>query len=592
MGDAVLGDNGQQTKANVKRKDNKMKQIKTILTNNGAGAEKAPCTAMPETGATESLPMEYEGISYERIVTALLERWDIYGEPAEGNRNSVLYKLVRELRYICDFSAQRLMAVIPGWGLNEEERHHTIASAVASPRGTNLPADVKAVLMALKGEGGEVYAQTVDLNPMPPRLPFVLEFFVLRYQHNWRAVLLASLPILGNLLSRLRSQYFDGKMECPIFLTAIVGSQASGKSFLNDMYDTLAELMLLDDQESLRREEEYKQRVRRAKNAKQQPEQETFPVRCIPPTVSNTQLLRRAAWNNGLSLLSFAPEIDTVVRSCKAGAWAQKSDIYRIGFESGLYGQDFANENAFAAVVRLRYNLLFSGTDMAMKKFFQNVENGMNSRFCFAQMTDDRGQKIQQRPSDPRKLKRLKEKLQSLYELGSNPDPNATVTCTLKRTLKALDQWTDDRIAEYMETGNEALDILRRRSCLIGFRAGMVAWALEGCKETKAVVDFALWVATETLQQQMAFFGAELNRQDEENRRIREKGFLEMKRTRNMKLFSCLPDTFTKADLVELRRSKGLEGECAYIITRWISLGLIVRTGQTITKTPKGLAFS
>ena len=391
-----------------------MKQIKTILTNNGAGAEKAPCTAITEAAATSSLPMEYEGISYERIVTALLERWDIYGEPAEGNRNTVLYRLARDLRYICDFSVQRLMAVIPHWGLGEEERRHTVASALASPRGTQLPADMRAVLGALKGEGGDASALAVDLNPLPQKLPFLLDFLVRRYPRNRRCVLLASLPILGTLLSRLRSTYLDGATESPIFMTAIVGAQASGKSFLNELYTLLAAPMLEDDRESMRREEEYKQRVRRAKNAKQQPEQETFPVRCIPPTVSNTQLLRRAAWNNGLSLLSFAPEIDTVVRSCKAGAWAQKSDIYRIGFESGLYGQDFANENAFAAVVRLRYNLLFSGTDMAMKKFFQNVENGMNSRFCFAQMTDDRGQKIQQRPSDPRKLKRLKEKLQSL----------------------------------------------------------------------------------------------------------------------------------------------------------------------------------
>ena len=561
-----------------------MKQVKTILTNNGAGAEKAPCTAMPEAAATSSLPMEYEGISYERIVTALLERWDIYGEPAEGNRNTVLYRLARDLRYICDFSVQRLMAVIPHWGLGEEERRHTVASALASPRGTQLPVDMRAVLGALKGEGGEVPSPAIDLNPMPERLPFVLAYFAKRFERNWRCVLLASLPILGNLLSRLRSQYLDGKMECPVFLTAIVGSQASGKSFLNELYDTLAAPMLEDDRESLRKEHEYKEKLRRAKNTKQQPEMETFPVRCLPANVSNTQLLKRADQNGGLSVLSFAPEIDTVVRSNNAGAWAQKSDIYRVGFEAGMYGQDFASESSYSAVVQLRYNLLFSGTDMAMKKFFQNVENGMNSRFCFAQMADDRGQKVQRAPHNSNQTEKVKREVQRLYELGSNPDPDATVTCTLNRTLKALDQWTDQRIAEYMETGNEALDILRRRSCLIGFRAGMVAWALEGCKETNAVVDFAQWVATETLLQQMAFFGRELNRQDAENRRIREEGMRELYKTKNMKLYSDLPAEFCKADLAELRRRNGLEGECAYIITGWLKRGLVERLGRGFRK--------
>jgi len=371
-----------------------MKQIKTILNNNGAGAEKAACAAMslPEA-AMENVCTTFEGLGYDRIVAALLERWGIYGTPAEGNRNTILYRLARELRYITDFSAAKLLAVIPAWGLGEEERRHTVASALTSPRGTQLPADVRAVLSALKGEGGEASSLPIDLNPLPQRLPFLLDFLVRRYPRNRRCVLLASLPVLGTLLSRLRSLYLDGAMESPIFMTAIIGAQASGKSFLNEMYSLLAEPMLEDDRESMRREHEYREKVRRAKNSKQQPELETFPVRCLPANVSNTQLLKRADQNGGLSVLSFAPEIDTVVRSCKAGAWAQKSDIYRIGFEAGMYGQDFASENSYSAVVELRYNLLFSGTDMAMKKFFQNVENGMNSRFCFAQMADDRGEK-------------------------------------------------------------------------------------------------------------------------------------------------------------------------------------------------------
>ena len=573
-----------------------MKQIKTILQNNGAGTERVSATTMPQAQPavapqdTKPAKADYNGTPYSLIVEALLARWGIFGEPAEGNRNTTLYRLVRELRYICDFNAACILDVTPDWGLPAEERRQTVNSALQSPRGTHLPDDLKAVLGQLGDEvSHETGGEAPELNPMPQRLPFLLAYFVQRYRLNWRCVLMASLPILGNLLSRLRSQYLDGQMESPIFLTAIVGSQASGKSFINELYNVLAAPMLEEDQESLRLEEEYKEKVRRAKNAKNQPEKETFPLRCIPSTVSNTQLLRRAAQNNGLSLLSFAPEIDTVLRSCKAGAWAQKSDIYRIGFEAGLYGQDFANENAFAAMVRLRYNLLFSGTDMAMKNFFKNVENGMNSRFCFAQMADDRGQKIQFKPHDSKKIKRVEQEVRRLYELGSDPNPENTITFKLRRTLEALDKWTDERIAEYYESGNEALDILRRRSCLIGFRAGMVAWALEGCRETTKVTDFALWVATETLLQQMAFFGHSLNKQDEENRQIRERGKKEMYKTKNIRLLSELPDPFTKSDLVKLRRKYNMEGECAYIITRWLKAGFVDYDGKQYKKiaTPK-----
>lgn len=69
----------------------------------------------------ENVCTTFEGLGYDRIVAALLERWGIYGTPAEGNRNTILYRLARELRYITDFSAAKLLAVIPAWGLGEEE---------------------------------------------------------------------------------------------------------------------------------------------------------------------------------------------------------------------------------------------------------------------------------------------------------------------------------------------------------------------------------------------------------------------------------------------------------------------------------------
>ena len=528
--------------------------------------------------------VDYEGIPYQDIVKRLLQRWGIYGEPAQGARNSTLYRLAREVRYICDFSVPYVLQVIPSWGLGEQERQQTVSSAVGSPRGTRLPADIEAVITELRreGEDGErtETPQNVaeQLNPLP-RLPRLIDFFVRRNPRNERAVVLATLPILGNLLCRLRSRYLDGTMESPIFMSVIVGPQASGKSFLRDIYETLGAPMLEADREQLRKEREYKDKVRKAKNAKQQPELEEFTLRCLPATISNTQLLRRVDQNHGLSILSFAPEIDTLKRANSSGAWAQKGDIYRIGFEAGQYGQDYAAENSYSATVELRYNLLLSGTDAAVRSFFKNVENGMVSRFCFAQMADDRGMKVQQRPQRIGALTREKviDMARELFEMGSNPDPDALVYVSLPRTLKALDQWTEQRIAEYMQTGNAALDILRRRSCLIGFRAAMVGWALCGGSEKTEVVNLALWVATEVLNQQLALYGKMLNEQEGENRRIREEGQNELRRSRNTRLLDELGETFSKGDVATLRAEHGMQGECSYIITRWIGAGLIMR---------------
>ena len=333
-----------------------MKNVKKIVSGGSvsSGAGSAPSTA-PEAAARPTAPCatpassspadgvaveNYEGIPYQDIVKRLLQRWGIYGEPAQGARNSTLYRLAREVRYICDFSQAMVLQVIPSWGLGEQERQQTVSSAIASIRGTKMSPDLQAVLTELRreGEDGErtETPQNVaeQLNPLP-RLPRLIDFFVRRNPRNERAVVIATLPILGNLLCRLRSRYLDGTMESPIFMSVIVGPQASGKSFLRDIYETLDAPMLEADREQLRKEREYKEKLRKAKNAKQQPELEEFTLRCLPATISNTQLLRRVDQNHGLSILSFAPEIDTLKRANSAGAWAQKGDIYRLGFEAG-----------------------------------------------------------------------------------------------------------------------------------------------------------------------------------------------------------------------------------------------------------------
>ena len=308
-----------------------MKQIKTIL--------QLQPQAQPAVAPQDPKPAktDYNGMPYSLIVEALLARWGIFGEPAEGNRNTTLYRLVRELRYICDFNAACVMAVTPEWGLPAEERRQTVNSALQSPRGTHLPADLKAVLAVLgEEEGNATGGEATDPNPLPEKLPWLFGWLVKRYPRNSRCAILASLPVLGCLLSRLRSEYLDGTMESPIFMTAIVGTQASGKSFLNEIYSLLAEPMLEEDRVSRMREQEYKEKLRRAKNTKQQPELETFPVRCIPANVSNTQLLKRADQNGGLALLSFAKNMKLFSELPEDFA---KNDLIMLRRQHGIEGE-------------------------------------------------------------------------------------------------------------------------------------------------------------------------------------------------------------------------------------------------------------
>lgn len=557
------------------------KQVKNILSTEQPAQAAQAAPAQPAAEPRREYPADFEGLPYKQIVKKLLEGWGVYGEPAVGNRNTMLYRLARLMRYICDFQADHLLAVIPQWGLSEQERRQAVVSAVGSPRGTDMPYELRYCIDTLRGQqtgsADEEQPAEDEPNPIPANLPRLLRIFVKRNPRNRKAALLSCLPVLGCLLTRLRSEYRDGNEESPIFMVVINGPQASGKSFIKEIYYRLAAPMLKNDQEQMQKEREYLEKVRRAKNQKQQPERETFAFRCLEAFISNTQLLKRVDQNNGLAVISFAPEIDTVTRGNRSGSWADKGEIYRNGFEGGLYGQDMASDNSYSGRVELRYNLLFSGTNQAVAAFFRNVENGMTSRFAFAQMADDRGQKIQRRPkmsaSDD---DFVTSEVNRLYEMGSNPDPAATVSFSLPRVCAAIDQWEDERIQEYLETGDVAMDILRRRAALLGFRAGMVGWALAG-GETRAVVDLALWVATEVLNQQLALFGHKVNEQALAGYEERERGQNRLLRSKNTRLFSQLPDLFRKEDLQLVRRKNNMGGECSYILTRWVQNGMVER---------------
>jgi hypothetical protein len=98
----------------------------------------------------------FKGIPFGLIIDRLLLMQGIDGEPVEGERNTTLYNLVRELRYICDFSQARLMQVVPRWGLSENEVSETVQSALATVRRTSMPPHLERSLRFLMAQQTEI----------------------------------------------------------------------------------------------------------------------------------------------------------------------------------------------------------------------------------------------------------------------------------------------------------------------------------------------------------------------------------------------------------------------------------------------------
>ena len=564
-----------------------MKKIKTKLETpsspvvpQGAGAPAlgrttADMFATAGTSAGQSWPQDYEGVPYETIVRAWLAQRGIVGEVAVGGRNTTLYQMARELRYIMDFNADFMQARLPHWGMGDTEVKATLHSAATSPHGTEMPPTLKALIaQCRKAMNGEEVTDTSDPNPLPKRLPPLLGTIRKMHPQFPKAAVLAALPALGTLLSQLRCRYIDGKWQAPIFFTVVQAPQASGKSFARDLSDWLTRPIEENDMLERAKEEEYDEKCKRAKNATEQPEDPKAVIRLLTPTVSNTALLRRARNAHGLILYTFAEEIDTILRGNKAGAWSKKDDIYRIAFDGAKWGQDYVSQNSVSGVVRLRYNLLFLGTPLAVSNFFKKVEDGMASRFILAQLPDNRGEALM-RPVRISKGEqaRMDSLLKQACEEGSQSEE---IQLRQPRLMDELDRWQMERIHEYnLDPDNFALDILRRRAALIAFRAGMVAWWLSGRKETKEGVDFAIWVANEVLGQQLVAFGEQMNHIERQSSEILTDRRQKARQGRNGRLLASLPDAFTKGDVIVARKKLGREGDVSYVISRWLAAGLI-----------------
>lgn len=558
--------------------------------------------AQAATTAEARYPDAYDGMSYANIIEAWLQAKGIYGGVAQGNRNNMFYQLAMDLRYICDFKKEWLLQVMPTWEMPKAERESTIQSALNRPQGRNMPEPLLAAIERVKGLGelGELDTQAVSnelRNPLPKTLPYVFRLIARRFPNNPHAMILCSLPPLGALCTNVRAEYIDGEEESPLFYCILTAPQASGKKVCRKIDSLLAYPIKDHDDAERQALMDYKKELKLHKNDKKQPEEPTTHIRKVPAKISQRVFLERTYYAEGKSLYSFAEELDSLTQGMKGGSWSNLSDILRLGFDGGEFGSDYASENSFAAVCQARWCMLMAGTWGAVDRFFPNLEDGTMTRFMFAQLEDNQGKPLLPKKSSGAKKEEeaIREEAMALYDLCSQ---DLQIKISLPNTTKALLDWQDLQIRIWELGGRQdtALDTLRRRSMLMGFRAALVASATdrrfnqrEAVKnagtdkvmkaDSPTIADFAVWVAQEVLDQQMALFAKQLNQVNRNERRIKLEAQSQMRTNSTLKLLAELPDTFTVNQLQAIRGERGFPDKNGALvnINRWLKKGVIMQ---------------
>lgn len=513
------------------------------------------------------------------------------GEPEDGERNDRLHALALRLRHITDYNEGTLLKIMPRYGLSEEEMKSLIHSACTAQR-TGRPKDLQPVLDKLATEKEQAEEDPEDeeyLSSLNPPLsvnakqsplnftlpPLIKQIASTAPDDFVAACILCQLPMLGTLGSKLRARYLDGRMHSPSFQISLEAPQASGKSFMTRLAETLMVPVLNRDAEERQKEQEYQEKLNELKvtNIKLTPEnrEELLGqkpkgiIRYVPATISITKLLQRLDHARGLHLFAFAEEIDTVTKAFKR-SFSSYGDLLRVAFDNGLYGQDYASTESFSGMVTAYYNTLFSGTPKAMRRFYPDVEDGLVSRVCFVMLPDQFGKPMpvwdDLKEKDLEEVKHQLERLDQVSIVGNTVQPDHVMDLSfLNRDLK---KWLTVQQEEAVRTHDRTRDVFCRRSAVVGFRAGMLAWFLYGEKDTsmnrKRTIAFARWVADQMLTQHLLRFeidgtGSNVNRWEE--------------------VFNQLPAEFTREELQHLLKATGTDTPLRIVIYKWRLLGCI-----------------
>ena len=535
-----------------------------------------PSPVSPESNSeTSADDLDYKGIPYKSIIDQLMISIGAADGAVQGERNTVYFSLSTYMRYITDFNADLLLRILPDFGLSEQERRQAIASSLGRPRKSEMPMVLQSAIALCEREMANDKSPMSNLKStdLPlPELPKLLRVLCKRLPAEYRpAMVIASLPVLGTLATGIRFHYLDMQEQSLSFFSCITAPAASGKSFIRKPLDLL--LTPINEQDAIEREKEqaYKEKLRASKNSKNQPEDPHACPRNNGISISIAKLLQLLTYAEGKHLIGIGEEMDTLVKSEKAGPWSQKSDIYRLAFDNAEYGQAYMSETSFNAHIHVYYNLLLTGTPNSLKRFFKDLENGLATRVCFAQLPDTSFAELPvfQPYSEAEKAEIIRWARQLDAEQG-------TIVCP--QLNETIAKWLEAKRQQAIDADSHAMDTFRRRAGVIGFRAGMLCYLLENRKFNSRVGQFAEWVAEYVFRNQMELWGDEME--------ALATGAIDAQTDKGAasSLLALLPQEFTTGDLIKLRARKNQSVKRAAIsmvLNRWKNNRKIEKAGES-----------
>ena len=452
--------------------------------------------------------------------------------------------------------------------LKMEEEDHTSQSLRDSSPILGEQLEVSQSKKGLDSLNAYLNAETPP--PLPSPLPPFIEVLVSKVPEECKpSVAMSGFVAMGCHPEGLWWNYIDQRRHEPAFMHAVVATQSVGKSCVNKPLEYLMEDIRLADEVNRRLEAEWKQtRSNKGANKEKPKRPEGLRIQITEPDMTNAALVQRLDDVDGKFLFTNMDELE-LLNNLRSGARGnQVSQLIRLAFDQGYYGQERVGADSVTARVQVRWNWNAGCTVAKAQRFFRgSVGDGTLSRISFSTIIEDPSGRIPMyKPYDDSYAEALKPYIDRLNEATGE------VHC---EEADALAWRLNEENQEIVSTScDEVFKILCKRANVIAHQRAMMLWLAHGRQWSKEIEDFVVWSEKYDLWCKMHFFGQMM--EDE----MKLENLAPRRGPRNF-LSSLDKTTFDLKYLQQKIRERGLTSSAKQLVNQWKHRKLITFDEQT-----------
>ncbi len=534
----------------------------------------SPCLCVQEkkSSSSASEKLEYHGLDSSEIVQKYWELNNDGQPPTQGDRNTKIFDLACSLRHIFNFDRELLNRAIPNYeGFPQEEKMQCIDNAIREPR-KYMPMKLTKVLQALKAEHSQVLPHREDSGgsfpPMPKKLPPLIELLTRNVPEAMKpAVAHAVFPPLGAHLGGVKFRYIDNVEREATFMCVLLAKMSSGKSAVNKPIELIMKDIVERDALNRLREQEWKASLSTKGANKEKPKRpEGLCIQMLVPDMTNAAFVQRLADAQGKFLYTQMDELELLNNLKTSARGNQVSQIIRLAFDQGLYGQERVGAASVTAMVPIRWNWNASATIERGRQFFRTaLTDGTLSRLNFCTIPPQRMGEIPvygtYNAEYEAELKPYIDRLNAASGLVECAKAEALAHALLKESAEVV-----------MLTDDEVYEMLSHRANVIAYLKAMTLYIAHGYKWSKTIEEFVRWSKEYDLWCKMHFYG----------KRMQEEVEKEIIRTTpgRANMLEMLPDRFTRTQLEEVRVRLGKERDATEQLKKWRQRGYVILDGE------------